>query len=72
MVKRGIRVVWTDRLVDHVVQLGFDSRFGARPLQRVIEKEVVTPLALRLNADPHLRDTQVTVDFDAANDRVLC
>jgi ATP-dependent Clp protease ATP-binding subunit ClpC len=72
MVKRGIRLVWTDRLVDHVVQRGFDSRFGARPLQRVIEKEVVTPLALRLNADPQLRDTQVTVDFDAANDRVLC
>jgi ATP-dependent Clp protease ATP-binding subunit ClpC len=72
MMKRNIRLVWTDRLVDHVVQLGFDSRFGARPLQRVIEKEVVTPLALRLNADPNLRDTQITVDFDAANARVLC
>ena len=68
MVKRDVRLVWTDRLVNHVVQAGFDSRFGARPLQRVIEKEIVTALALHLNAHQQLRDTQLTVDFD---DRVI-
>jgi ATP-dependent Clp protease ATP-binding subunit ClpC len=70
MLKRSIRLVWTDRLVDHVVQAGFDSRFGARPLQRVIEKEIVTPLALHLNDNPQLRDTQITVDFDGDRVRV--
>lgn len=69
MVKRSIRLVWTDRVVDHVVQVGFNSRLGARQLQRVIEKEIVTPLALHLNRNPHLRDTQITVDFDAANNQ---
>ncbi|HEX3253139.1 MAG TPA: AAA family ATPase [Pyrinomonadaceae bacterium] len=64
MVKRSIRLVWTDHLVNHVVQVGFDARLGARPLQRVIEKEIVTTLALHLNANPHLRDTQIRVDFD--------
>lgn len=68
MMKRNIRLVWTDRVVDHVVHLGFDSRLGARPLQRVIEREIVTPLALHLNEHPHLRDAQVTVGVDA--DRV--
>ena len=70
MVKRSIRLVWTDRLVDYLVQTGFDSRLGARPLQRVIEKGIVTPLALHLNNNPQLRDTQVTVDFDPGNERV--
>ena len=65
MVKRSIRLVYTDRVVDHVARIGFDSRLGARPLQRVIEKEIVTPLALHLNDNPHLRDTQITVDLDA-------
>jgi ATP-dependent Clp protease ATP-binding subunit ClpA len=64
MVKRNIKIVYTDRLVDHVAHIGFDSRFGARPLQRAIEREVVTLLALHLNRHPHLRDTQVTVDFE--------
>ena len=71
MMKKSIRLVWTDRVVNHVVQVGFDSRFGARPLQRVIEKEIVTPLALHLNDNPQLRDTQITVDFDSANGRMF-
>ena len=57
--------------MDHVVQRGFDSRLGARPLQRVIEKEIVTSLALHLNRYTQLRDTQVTVDFDEADERVV-
>jgi len=64
MLKRSIKVVWTDRVIEHLVQVGHDSRFGARPLQRVIEKEIVTPLALHLNQNPQLRDTQITVDFN--------
>src|SRR5690349_5608299 len=71
MVKRSIKLAWTDGVVDHVVQLGFDSRLGARPLQRVIEKEIVTPLALHLNDNPHLRNTQITVDFDTLTGRVI-
>jgi ATP-dependent Clp protease ATP-binding subunit ClpC len=71
MVKRGISLAWTDRVVDHVVQVGFNSRLGARPLQRVIEKEIVTPLAFHLNGNPDLRDAEVTVDFDDANERVV-
>ena len=50
--REDIRLVYTDRVVDHVAQTGFDSRLGARPLQRVIEKEIVTPLALHLNRQP--------------------
>ena len=71
MVKRNIKLSWTDRVVDHVVQTGFDSRLGARPLQRVIEKGIVAPLAFHLNLNPQLKDKQVTLDFDAANERVV-
>ena len=69
MLKRSIRLVWTDPVVDHVAQAGFDSRLGARPLQRVVEREIVTPLALHLNRHPQLRDTQITIDFE--EDRVI-
>ena len=57
--------------MDHVAQAGFDSRLGARPLQRVIEREIVTPLALHLNRKPQLRDTQITIDFDATENQVI-
>ena len=41
----GVRVTWTPELVDHLASLGFDKRFGARPLQRTIERKIVAPLA---------------------------
>lgn len=43
--RHGITVQWSDRLVDHLARIGFDARYGARPLQRAIEREVVAPLA---------------------------
>lgn len=39
------RLVWSDGLVEHLAQVGCDPRFGARPLQRTIERLVVAPLA---------------------------
>jgi ATP-dependent Clp protease ATP-binding subunit ClpC len=43
---------------------GFDSRLGARPLRRLIEEIVVAPLAVRMSADPDLRDRAVAVRVD--------
>jgi ATP-dependent Clp protease ATP-binding subunit ClpC len=40
---------------------GFDAKFGARPLRRLIEDVVVAPLAVRLAADPDLRDRTIRV-----------
>ena len=41
---------------------GFDSRYGARPLQRAIETLVVTPLAKFLASNPGLRDVTLLLD----------
>jgi len=48
----GVTVTWTDRLVAHLAAAGFDARYGARPLQRTIEREVVAPLARWLLTHP--------------------
>ncbi len=61
--KRNLRLAWTERLVDHLAGVGFSARFGARPLQRTIEQEIVTQLAFYLNRKSQLRGAQLTVDF---------
>ncbi|HEY5714381.1 MAG TPA: AAA family ATPase [Candidatus Gracilibacteria bacterium] len=33
---------------DHLVKVGFDPAFGARPLRRAIERELLNPLAMKL------------------------
>lgn len=60
---RNIRLTWSDALVDHLAKEGFDPHYGARPLQRTIEKEVVAPLARYLVENPTLRDLDIRLDF---------
>ncbi len=45
LLRGGIKVVWSDALVEQLASVGFDPRYGARPLQRAVEREVVAPLA---------------------------
>ena len=57
-----IQLTWTDRVVDHLVNAGFDSRYGARPLQRVLETQVVTPLARYLVEHPGISQAVLLID----------
>ncbi|HEU0252492.1 MAG TPA: AAA family ATPase, partial [Pyrinomonadaceae bacterium] len=68
--KRKLRLAWTERLIDHLVEVGFSARFGTRPLQRAIEQEIVTQLAFFLNRKSQLRERQLTVDFDGEQRRI--
>ncbi len=42
---KGIKVKVTDEAIDTLIKIGFDKKMGARPLQRVIDKEIKRPLA---------------------------
>ena len=65
LAKRGIRLVFTEALIGLLAGEGFDERYGARPLQRTIEKQVVAPIAQLLIANQELRDCVLTVDYAA-------
>ena len=43
--EKGIKIRITDSAIDTMIKLGFDKKMGARPLQRVIDKEIKRPLA---------------------------
>lgn len=60
--QRGLHFTFSDALIDHVAAVGFDSRYGARPLQREIERVVVAPLARFLLAYPEWRDRTLALD----------
>jgi ATP-dependent Clp protease ATP-binding subunit ClpB len=61
---RKISLDITDAALTHLVRAGYDPAFGARPLKRVLQKEVETELAKRL-VQSQIRDGQtVVVDYD--------
>lgn len=58
----GLTVAWSDALVARLAAAGFDARYGARPLQRVLEREVVAPLARFLLSRSGLHDARLVAD----------
>ncbi len=48
LAERRIEIQLTDEAKTHLVQVGFDPTYGARPLKRAIQREVETPLARRI------------------------
>jgi ATP-dependent Clp protease ATP-binding subunit ClpA len=55
-VKRGLRLKYSDELVQFLAAQGFDEKYGARPLQRAIERLVVAAVAQFLLAYAEVRD----------------
>ncbi|MBW6514299.1 MAG: ATP-dependent chaperone ClpB [Candidatus Syntrophosphaera sp.] len=43
--EKGIELDWTQALVDHIATAGYDPQFGARPLKRLIQKDLEDAMA---------------------------
>ena len=46
--RTGIQLEYSDYLLDFLAENGFDPQFGARPLKRLIQKEIVNQLSKRI------------------------
>lgn len=46
--RTGIRLEFSDYLLDFLAENGFDPQFGARPLKRLIQKEIVNQLSKKI------------------------
>jgi ATP-dependent Clp protease ATP-binding subunit ClpB len=46
--KSGIQLEFSDYALDYLAQNGYDPQFGARPLKRLIQKEIVNQLSKRI------------------------
>jgi ATP-dependent Clp protease ATP-binding subunit ClpB len=59
---RQLDVVLTDRAKTLLAEEGYDPAFGARPLKRVIQRQVQDPLALRLLQGEFQEGDRIRVD----------
>ncbi|MBV9126218.1 MAG: ATP-dependent chaperone ClpB [Planctomycetes bacterium] len=64
--ERHIQLELTDPAKEHLVRIGYDPAYGARPLKRALQKEVETAVGRRM-LKGEIRDGQtVVVDYDPA------
>ena len=59
---KNIRLKFTEAVIDHLAETGYDPKMGARPLSRKIDEVVRVPLSKRILFN-QLRDCEMTVDF---------
>ncbi len=61
----GIQLKFSEFLLDHLAENGFDPQYGARPLKRLIQKEIVNGLSKKILAGNVDKTHPVLVDvFD--------
>lgn len=61
---RDVSLAWTPAVLKHLAEEGYDPRFGARPLKRYIQNEVVNPLSTAILESKIPPDSHVQLDLD--------
>lgn len=62
----GLKLSVSDAAIDEIASAGYDPTYGARPLKRVIQKEVQNPLATSILKNAYDEGSTVYVDFDGS------
>jgi ATP-dependent Clp protease ATP-binding subunit ClpB len=62
--ERKIRLELSQQAKDYLAQKGYDPAFGARPLKRTIQREILDPLSLKLLQGSFQEGDKVRVDYD--------
>jgi len=65
LIERHITLELTEKAKDHFAENGYDPTYGARPLKRLIQKEIETALGRKILAGEVAERSRVVVDFGA-------
>jgi ATP-dependent Clp protease ATP-binding subunit ClpB len=65
LAEQGIDLQFTDYALDYLAQRGFDPQYGARPLKRLIQKDIINILSRKIIAGEIDKSKPVLIDvFD--------
>lgn len=62
LAKKDVKLVVSPEAKTYFAQKGYDKKFGARPLRRVVEQEMQTPIAKLLMKSPDTKEVNFTAD----------
>jgi ATP-dependent Clp protease ATP-binding subunit ClpB len=65
LAERKIQLHLTRAAQAHLVRTGYDPHYGARPLKRAIQREIETPIGIRLLRGDVREGQTIVVDYDA-------
>ena len=60
----GIDITMTDAAMKYMAKISYDPQYGARPVKRMMQREMLNELSRMIIADKVNKDKPITVDFD--------
>lgn len=70
LTERGLTLAWDESVVEFLAGVGFDPKYGARPLQRAVDAHIVSALAAWRLAHAAVRDVGLRVSLVEGRVRV--
>ena len=67
----GVALTYTKAFEDNMTENGYDPAYGARPVKRLIQRELVNKLAKAVLDGSVRRDSAIEVDSDAGGEVIL-
>ena len=67
----GYKVQLTKKAKEYVAEKGFDEKYGARPLNRAIQKYIEDPLAEKIIQKKVKEGDVIKIDFDKKNEEIM-
>jgi len=67
LAERKIEIELTDAALEHFARAGYDPVYGARPLKRLLQKELETTLGRKLLAGEVRDSSRLVVDYSGDN-----
>jgi len=64
----GIRIEASGKVLDHLGKAGFDPQFGARPLKRVLQREVLNELSKQILSGKVKPESVIAIDLNDRNE----
>jgi ATP-dependent Clp protease ATP-binding subunit ClpB len=62
LARQGMALQISDKALDHLADLGYDPQFGARPLKRVLQREVINELSKLVIANTFSAGDTIYID----------
>jgi ATP-dependent Clp protease ATP-binding subunit ClpC len=69
--ERKVKVMLTQAARNWLANEGYDPSFGARPLQRALQKHVESPLSVRLLTGEFSEGDTILVDVDELEEKLV-
>lgn len=63
LAEQGITMSATPEAIDWLAQLGYDPQFGARPVKRVMQKQVLNELSKQILSGSINKDKEIVLDI---------